>query len=47
MDKYFSVIFLWFGGLIIMIGVLFLNEWVMVVGIVCMMGIFIVNWYYK
>ena len=47
MDKYSSAISLWFGGLTTMMGALSLNEWAMVVGIVCTAGTFIVNWHYK
>ncbi|WP_050127627.1 phage holin family protein [Yersinia enterocolitica] len=47
MDKYSSAISLWFGGLTTTIGALSLNEWAMVVGIVCTTGTFIVNWHYK
>lgn len=28
-------------------GVLFFNDWVIIIGIFCIVGIFGINWYYK
>ncbi|MFA2432619.1 phage holin family protein [Escherichia coli] len=36
-----------FGGLTAMGGVLSLNDWAVIIGILCTVGTFGINWYYK
>ncbi|EJN5847209.1 phage holin family protein, partial [Salmonella enterica] len=36
-----------FGGLTAMGGILSLNDWAVIVGILCTVGTFGINWYYK
>ena len=36
-----------FGGLTAMGGILSLNDWAVIIGILCTVGTFGINWYYK
>ncbi len=47
MKEYSSSIALWFGGVTAGIGVLTLSDWAMITGIICTLGTFALNWYYK
>ncbi len=47
MDKYSSGSSYWFGGITTMLGALSLNEWAVLIGIICTVGTFVVNWHYK
>ncbi|ELV2782380.1 TPA: phage holin family protein [Enterobacter cloacae] len=47
MDKIREWFSYWFGGLTAMGGVLSLNDWALIVGILCTIGTFGINWYYK
>ena len=47
MDKIREWLRYWVGGLTTMCGVLSLNDWAIIIGIVCTIGTFGVNWYYK
>ena len=35
------------GSATAMFGALSLNDWAIIIGIVCTIGTFVVNWYYK
>lgn len=47
MDKIREWLSYWFGGITTMGGVLSLNDWAIIIGIVCTVGTFGINWYYK
>ncbi|WP_456319161.1 HP1 family phage holin [Klebsiella grimontii] len=47
MDKIREWLSYWVGGLTTMGSVLSLNDWAIIIGIVCTIGTFGVNWYYK
>ena len=47
MDKIREWLSYWVGGLTTMGGVLSMNDWAIIIGIVCTIGTFGVNWYYK
>ncbi len=47
MDKYSSGSSYWLGGITAAFGALSLNEWAIIIGIVCTIGTFGVNWHYK
>lgn len=47
MDKIREWFSYWVGGLTAMSGVLSLNDWALIVGILCTVGTFVINWYYK
>ncbi|WFQ80092.1 phage holin family protein [Xenorhabdus sp. SF857] len=47
MDKYTSPTAYSSGTLFTMFGALTLNEWAIIIGIICTVGTFAVNWYYK
>ncbi|CAM3328992.1 phage holin family protein [Yersinia entomophaga] len=47
MDKYVSELSCWLGGLTAALGELSLNEWAIIIGIVCKIGAVGVNWHYK
>ncbi|WP_058911150.1 phage holin family protein [Entomohabitans teleogrylli] len=47
MDKYASGSAYGWGSFTTMLGAISLNDWAIIVGIVCTLGTFIVNWYYK
>lgn len=35
------------GSTTVLVGAISLNEWAIIVGIICTVGTFAVNWYYK
>lgn len=47
MEKYSSPLSYLWAGATTAIGILTLEQWVAVVGIVCTIGTFLVNWYYR
>ncbi|ALX96075.1 hypothetical protein AV650_22155 [Serratia fonticola] len=47
MDKVREWLSIGFGGGTFMGGVLSLNEWAIVIGIVCTILTLLINWYYK
>lgn len=47
MERYSSGSSYWFGGITTMLGALSLNEWAVLIGIICTVGTFGVNWHYK
>ncbi|MCA6222405.1 phage holin family protein [Photorhabdus antumapuensis] len=47
MDKYTSPIAYTWGAFTVMLGALSLNDWAIIIGIICTVGTFGVNWYYK
>ncbi|MDX7989250.1 holin [Xenorhabdus sp. 12] len=47
MDKYTSPSAYGWGAFTAMLGALSLNDWAIIVGIICTAGTFAVNWYYK
>ncbi len=47
MDKIREQISYWVGCLTTAVGALSLNEWALITGIICTIGTFAINWYYK
>ncbi|GKX40445.1 hypothetical protein SOASR014_41840 [Pectobacterium carotovorum subsp. carotovorum] len=47
MDKYSSGTAIGWGSFTAMLGAMSLNDWALIVGIICTLGTFGVNWYYK
>lgn len=47
MKEYSSSIALWFGGVTAGLGALTLSDWALITGIICTLGTFALNWYYK
>jgi hypothetical protein len=47
MDKYLSPSAYGWGAFTAMLGALSLNDWAIVIGIICTVGTFALNWYYK
>lgn len=46
-DKYTSFYAYTWGLITSVLGVLSLDQWAVIVGIICTVGTFLVNWYYK
>jgi hypothetical protein len=47
MEKYTTSSAYGWGAFCTMLGALSLNDWALVVGILCSLGTFAVNWHYK
>ncbi|AKH63881.1 MULTISPECIES: phage holin family protein [Photorhabdus] len=47
MDKYTSPTAYTWGTFTAMLSALSLNDWAIIIGIICTVGTFGVNWYYK
>ncbi|KGM29101.1 holin [Photorhabdus luminescens] len=47
MDKYTSPSAYCWGMLTAMLGALSLNDWALIIGIICTVGTFSINWHYK
>lgn len=47
MDKYSSGTAIGLGSFTAMLGAMSLNDWALIVGIICTLGTFGVNWYYR
>ncbi|RXK33844.1 holin [Arsenophonus endosymbiont of Bemisia tabaci Asia II 3] len=47
MEKYTTSSAYSWAAFTAVLGALSLNEWALIVGIICTLGTFIVNWYYR
>ncbi|MEM0651860.1 phage holin family protein [Klebsiella huaxiensis] len=47
MDKYSSGTAYGWGAFTAMLGAMSLDEWAVIIGIICTLGTFVINWYYK